>query len=101
MNNIVNENKRQKLNRPITGVIHEDRIWEQWYDQSVFSEKMPKMSQKDFLFSCIGDEKDRVIINNRGMMKFTVDQFEELIFKYEKSFTAMKLKKAMLYVLLL
>ena len=93
MNNIVNENKRQKLNRPITGVIHEDRIWEQWYDQSVFSEKMPKMSQKDFLFSCIGDEKDRVIINNRGMMKFTVDQFEELIFKYEKSFTAMKLKK--------
>ena len=28
--NVIDESKRQKLNRPITGVIHEDRIWEQW-----------------------------------------------------------------------
>lgn len=33
MENVVREDKRQKLNREITGVIHKDRIWEQWYDQ--------------------------------------------------------------------
>lgn len=93
MQNIINERKRQKLNRPITGVIHEDRIWEQWYDQSIFSEEIPKMSQKDFLFSCIGNEENRVIINNRGMQKITVGQFKKMIFVYEKAFAAMKLKK--------
>lgn len=93
MQNIINESKRQQLNRPITGVIHEDRIWEQWYDQSIFSEEIPKMSQKDYLFSCIGDEENRVIINNRGMRKITVGQFKKMIFVYEKAFAAMKLKK--------
>lgn len=93
MQNIINESKRQQLNRPITGVIHEDRIWEQWYDQSIFSEEIPKMSQKDYLFSCIGDEENRVIINNRGMQKITVGQFKKMIFVYEKAFAAMKLKK--------
>lgn len=91
--NIINESKRHKLNRPITGIIHKDRIWEQWYDQDAFNKEMPKMSQKDFLFKCIGDEEDRVIINNRGMMKFTVGQFKEMIFKYEKAFSAMNLQK--------
>lgn len=93
MNNIVNDSKRQELNRPITGVIQEDRIWEQWYDQSIFTKELPKMNQKDYLFSCIGDEEDRVIINNRGMMKFTVGEFKAMIFKYEKAFTAMNLQK--------
>lgn len=93
MKNIVNDNKRYKLNRTITGVIHEDRIWEQWYDQSIFSEKLPKMNQKDYLFECINDDKNRIIINNRGMKKFTVKEFEQMILKYEKAFAATGLKK--------
>lgn len=45
------------LNRTITGIIQEDRIWEQWYDPSVFKKEMPQMNQKDYLFSCIGDDE--------------------------------------------
>ena len=93
MKNIVNENKRNKLNRPITGIIQEDRIWEQWYDQSIFFKELPKMTQKDYLFKCIGDEKDRIIINNRGMKNISVGQFEDIVLEFEKAFAAMGLKK--------
>lgn len=93
MENIINESKRQKINRPITGIIQNDRIWEQWYDQAIFSLELPKMSQKDYLLNCIGNEKSRVIINNRGMKKITVNEFEKMILKYEKAFAAMGLKK--------
>lgn len=81
------------LNRTITGIIQEDRTWEQWYDPSVFKKEMPQMNQKDYLFSCIGDDEGRVIINNRGMTKITVGQFKKMIFTYEKAFAAMKLHK--------
>lgn len=93
MKNIVNENKRNKLNRRITGIIQEDRIWEQWYDQSIFSKELPKMTQKDYLFKCIGDEKNRIIINNRGMKSISEGQFENMVLEFEKSFAAMGLKK--------
>ena len=89
---IINESKRSKLNREITGVIQKDRIWEQWYDQEIFEKQFPKMSQKEYLFSEIGEEKDRVIINNRGLMKINVKQFEQMVLKYEKAFSAMKLQ---------
>ena len=75
MKDIVRDDKRQKLNREITGIIHKDRIWEQWYDQKIFDYTLPKMSQKDYLFKCIGDDLNRVIINNRGMKTFTVEEF--------------------------
>ena len=91
--NTIDESKRHKLNRPITGIIHEDRIWEQWYDPEAFDKEMPQMSQKDFLFQCVGDEEDRIIINNRGMMQFTVGDFKKMILKYEKAFSAMHFKK--------
>ena len=91
--NTIDESKRHKLNRPITGIIHEDRIWEQWYDPEAFDKEMPRMSQKDFLFQCVGDEEDRIIINNRGMMQFTVGDFKKMILKYEKAFSAMHFKK--------
>lgn len=93
MKDIINENERQKLNRPITGVIQEDRIWEQWYDQSIFTKEFPKKSQKDYLLECIGDEKERIIINNRGMKKISVAEFEKTILEYEKAFTSLGLKK--------
>ena len=86
MKNIVKNDKRQKLNRCMTGVIQEDRIWEQWYDQSIFSLEFPKMNQKDYLLNCIGEEKSSVIINNCGMKKITVDEFSKMILRYEKSF---------------
>lgn len=93
MKNIINESKRQKINRPITGIIQNDRIWEQWYDQSIFSLELPKMSQKDYLLNCIGNEKSRVIIDNRGMKRITVNEFDKMILKYKKAFAAMELKK--------
>ena len=93
MNNIVNENGRYKLNRGITGIIQEDRIWEQWYDQSIFSLELPKMNQKDYLFNCINDERNRIIINNRGMKKFTVEDFDKMVLYYEKAFYSIGLKK--------
>ncbi len=91
MHNIVNNEKRRKLNRPITGVIHKDRIWEQWYDEDVFNLILPQMNQKDYLFSCIDDEPNRVIINNRGEVKFTVSQFKSIVETYSKAFAACRL----------
>ena len=90
---IIDESKRNILPRNVTGVIQDDRIWEQWYDPKIFTEKLPKMSQKDYLLGEIGSEKDRVIIDNRGLRKFTVEQFFQMILKYEKAFSAMKLEK--------
>lgn len=93
MENVVREDKRQKLNREITGVIHKDRIWEQWYDQKIFDYTLPKMSQKDYLFKCIGDDLNRIMINNRGMKSFTVEEFYNMVLKYEKAFSKMNLNK--------
>lgn len=93
MENIVRDDKRQKLNRPITGNIETDRIWEQWYNQDIFDLKLPKMSQKDYLFQEIGDDEDRVMINNRGLKKFTVKEFRDMVWKYEKAFQSLHLSK--------
>ena len=46
-NNVVKNDKKFNLNRPITGVIKNDRIWEQWYDPKKMSEDLPKMNQAD------------------------------------------------------
>ncbi len=93
MENIVREDKRQELNRKLTGVIHEDRIWEQWYDQKIFDLQLPKMSQKDYLFKCIGDDLNRIMINNRGLKKYTVEEFYNMVTDYEKAFSKMNLNK--------
>lgn len=93
MENIVNNNKRRKLNRPITGNIEKDRVWEQWYDVDSEDIVFPKMSQKDYLFESIGDDKDRIIINNRNIVKYTEEDFENMVSKYEASFSKLNLKK--------
>lgn len=93
MENVINESKRRKLDRPITGIIQNDRIWEQWYSKEALEKKLPKMTQKDYLFQCIGDDSDRVIINNRGMKKFTVSDFEKEIEEFELAFAASGLQK--------
>ncbi len=90
---LINEKNRKKLNRPVTGIIHKDRIWEQWYDQDIFKLELPKMSQKDYLFQCVNNDQNRIMLNNRNMKKFTVNETEQLILDYEKAFTAMHLQK--------
>ena len=52
-NDIIKENEKQELKRPITGVIQEDRIWEQWYDQKKMQEDLPKMNQADYVFKLV------------------------------------------------
>lgn len=89
MQDIIRNDKRRKLGRPITGVIWKDRIWEQWYDEEAFEQKLPQMNQKDYLFACIDDEPDRVIINNRGKKKYTVKQFHDMVDTYTKAFSAL------------
>ena len=76
---IVNYNNAYELNREITGVIHKDRIWEQWYDQKVFNEELPKMNQTDYLFLCNKDYPNQNIINNRGMKRITVRDFKDMV----------------------
>ena len=41
-NDIINNDKKFELNRPITGVIQEDRIWEQWYDPKRINENFKR-----------------------------------------------------------
>lgn len=85
-NDLINESKRRDLGRTITGNISEDRIWEQWYSEEAINSELPRMTQKDYLFSCIGDEPDRVIINNRGSVTYTVKEFKDVVELYEKAF---------------
>ncbi len=91
--NKINEQKRRKLNRPITGIIQNDRIWEQWFDQYLLKNELPKMSQKDYLIECIQSDPNRIILNNRNKKKFTVQEFLNKIEIYEKAFTVMNLQE--------
>lgn len=92
MENFINESKRRKLDRPITGVIQSDRIWEQWYSKDAMNSKLPKMTQEDYLYSCIGDDPNRIIINNRGQKEFTVDAFQKYSNQFKAAFAASKLQ---------
>lgn len=88
MENIINENKRRKLDRPITGNISEDRIWEQWYDEDVFKQKLPKMNQRDYMFKCNDDFQNQIIINNRGKSRISVAEFKGMVDSFTNSFVA-------------
>lgn len=84
-NDIVKYNKAFKLDRPITGVIHKDRIWEQWYNQDDLKRSLPKMNQCDYLFHCNENYMDQNIINNRGMKNITVSQLQKMVDTYASS----------------
>ena len=79
LKNQIKENNRRPLNRPITGIIYEDRIWEQWYTEDAMNSDLPKMNQRDFVFKCNMNYPNSVILNNRGKRKFTVKQFEKMV----------------------
>lgn len=85
MQGVIKEDKKFKLERPITGIIHQDRIWEQWYDPEIFKMQLPKMNQTDYFFRCNKDYLDQIIINNRGMKKMSVSDIGRLILLYYKA----------------
>jgi long-chain acyl-CoA synthetase len=85
MKDIIDERKRRKLDRPITGVIEEDRIWEQWYDEEAFTQELPKMNMKDYLIKSNENYEDQIIINNRGAKRFTVNDLDSYITKFSKA----------------
>ena len=85
MNNRVNEKAKRKLDRPITGVIHKDKIWEQWYSKEAFETKLPEMNQTDYMLDCNKGYENQVLLNNRGMKKLTVAQVKKMIESYAKS----------------
>lgn len=90
---IIFEDKKYKLDRPITGNISEDRIWEQWYSPEIFKEVLPKMNQRDYLFQCNKGYEEQVIINNRGMKKITINQFEKMVNYFTASLKAYHIGK--------
>lgn len=92
MKDFVDYNARRKLDRPITGIIQNDKIWEQWYSKESLEKPLPQMTQEKFLFQCIGDNKNRVIINNRGRKTFTVGEFSAYVEKFKKAFAASDFK---------
>ena len=92
-NDIIKENEKQELKRPITGIIQEDRIWEQWYDQKKMQEDLPKMNQADYVFKCNQDYPNQTIINNRGLKKLTNQEFTNLRNKFISSLTGLGIKK--------
>lgn len=92
-NDIIKENEKQELKRPITGIIQEDRIWEQWYDQKKMQEDLPKMNQADYVFKCNRDYPNQTIINNRGLKKLTNQEFTNLRNKFISSLTGLGIKK--------
>ena len=48
MHNVIREDKRRKLDRPITGVIWKDRIWEQWYDKKALELPRTPVGKVDY-----------------------------------------------------
>ena len=66
-------------NRKITGVIKEDRIWEQWYDEELLKTSLPKMNQTDYLLKSNKGFEQNIIINNRGKKSLTLNMFNDRI----------------------
>ncbi len=93
MENIINEKNRRKLNRPITGIIQDDRIWEQWYAEEIFDVKLPKENQTNYMFSCNKGYEKQVILNNRGKSEFTVQQFKNKVDVFAKAFVGNEINK--------
>lgn len=93
MGDIIREDKKFKLNRPITGDIKRDRIWEQWYDPKVFKTPLPKMNQTDFMFESNKGYENQVIINNRGIKTITVSEFQNIVDKFTTSLIRLGIKK--------
>lgn len=92
-NNVVKNDKKFNLNRPITGVIQNDRIWEQWYDPKKMNEDLPKMNQADYEEMCNKDYPNDVILNNRGLKKITNSEFIAMRNKFIRSLKAMGIGK--------
>ena len=92
-NNVVKNDKKFNLNRPITGVIKNDRIWEQWYDPKKMNENLPKMNQADYEEMCNKDYPNDVILNNRGLKKITNSEFIAMRNKFIRSLKAMGIGK--------
>lgn len=92
-NNVVKNDKKFNLNRPITGVIQKDRIWEQWYDPEKMKEKLPKMNQADYEEMCNKNYPNDVILNNRGLKKITNSEFINMRNKFIRSLKAMGIGK--------
>ncbi len=92
-NNVVRNDKKYELNRPITGVIQNDRIWEQWYDPKKMETKLPKMNQADYEEMCNKDYPNDVILNNRGLKKITNSEFILMRDKYIRSLKSMGIGK--------
>ena len=88
-NDIIKNDKKFELNRPITGVIQEDRIWEQWYNPEKMKESLPKMNQADYEELCNKDYPNDYIINNRGLKRITNKEFIEMRNNIIKSLKAM------------
>lgn len=93
MKDIIDESNRRKLDRPITGVIEEDKIWEQWYDKEVFEQELPKMNMKDYLMNANAGYEDQTIINNRGSKDFSVSDMDAYILKFSKALMAYGIKE--------
>lgn len=93
MEGIVKNEKRRVLDRPVTGVIHEDRIWESWYDEEVFQTELPKLNQTDYMLQCNESHSEQAILNNRGMKTITVGAFKMLIEVYAKALKAHGVKE--------
>lgn len=85
------ENNRRTIGRPVTGRIHIDRIWEQWYSDDAMSSVFPQMNQTEYLYRCIGNEPERVIIDYRGKRKYTFGEFKRMVERFEKAFAALNL----------
>ena len=86
MLDVIRNEKRRRLERPITGVIWKDRVWEQWYDPELLKLPLPAANQTDYLFSCIGDMPERPFLNYRGKRSFTVRQFKKMVDAFSRAF---------------
>ena len=91
MLDVIRNEKRRTLDRPMTGVIWKDRIWEQWYDPELLRLPLPTMNQADYLLSCIEDMPERSFVNYRGKRSFTVQQFKKMVDTFSCAFAAQRL----------
>lgn len=93
MKDVVKVEKARKLNRPITGIIQKDKIWEQWYSSDIDTAVLPKMNQTEYLFDCNKGYEDQTIINYRGMKKLTIADFSEVVDNFIQAFLQNGIKK--------
>ena len=81
-----------EIQGPPTGKPSQDKPWLKYYSEEAIASDVPSMSIYDYLYNCISDEPDRVLIDFLGK-KITAKEILDNIALFADKFNASGIKK--------